>query len=731
MKVQWRGKDYTFNPMTLEAGQDKPRQSDVDANIYAFDTESVDLGDRYEPICFQMSSSTTGEVIQYLPENVRALHHFIDYFVKTYSWTEFDNHVAFMYGHNLMYDWLQLVKHYPDLLSMARTGVGLAEDYTISEGEYFVKLLKNGLFTGNAPHFTLRIGFSKREYVDLKFRDTFSFFPSALAKLAKTLNFADRKMERAEDLGKRDFRKEGMSEDKKYFEEYSKLDARITRLVGEQIRTLHHTAGMQRLRVSAPGFAINYLMHSIPEGTKLLTGTKDVPTMQLILDTYAGGRTGGVYHGKVDNISVLDFHSSYPASMVSLPSFLPTMDYIKHPSPETIETEELLEIINECHCFMRVSGEETDAKYPAIITSKNNKLTPIFGAFENQATTGVEICVGLKSGTLKLHKVHELVMLVEMEPPAILPFKEFALSAYTRKSTAAKDSPEYTSAKLVLNSAYGKLIESRTETFVADDVKSLVFPFIDGMETEFGKMYYSEYITAQGESKDFNKYYPELVEKVLNQFPEEDSFTYGTFGKLSLTELVYGRYAIPAAASLITATSRARLLSVMKITDALYWDTDSVFIRDYKSENINDLLKTATAWIPEFVLPLSVGDELGELDCELDKASGYLAGTKRYYLSNEAGKVKRAVHGIPTAPFHEAAQMIEKLATGSNNIYTGRARPTGVKETKDKNIIGRFSAKEYESQFRLDDRLDWEETPGGWIGNYKNVSRETLKEEKK
>lgn len=739
MKVQWRGKTYEFNPLTLEGGQDRPRQSDIDSSIYAFDTESVDLGDRYEPMCFQISS-TGGECIQYIPPNGRALHQFIEFFVRNYSWKEFENRTAFMYGHNLKYDWLQLIKHYPDLLSMARTGVGLAEDYEIYRGEYSVTLLKNALFAGNAPHFTLRLAMSKREYVDLKFRDTFSFFPSSLDKLAKTLKLSTQKMKRQNDIGKRDYRDEPDSEDKREFEIYSKTDALVTRLVGEQIRTLHQTAGMRRIRVSAPGFAINYLYHNIPEGTKIVSGVKDTSIMQLVLDTYAGGRTGGIYHGKVENLSVLDFHSSYPASMVSLPSFSPTMEYVRHPSPETMTQEELVEIMGECHCFMRVSGEETDFKYPAIVQARNNKLTPIAGKFENIATTGVEAYVGIKSGTLSITKVHDLIMLIEMEVPDILPFKEFAESAYQRKDEAEKDSSEYTSAKLVLNSGYGKLIESRTEVFVDDDVCSLVLPYIEGMETDFGRMYYSEYITALGESKDFVKYYPTLVEKVLNMFPEQDTFCYGTFGKLSLVELVYGRYVIPAAASLITATSRARLLVGKKSLSALYWDTDSLFIRNYNPNTVSEILTRAADWLPEFVLPVMVSDRLGGLDCELFNASGYLAGTKRYYLENDIRKncmdttacegcahnknktckVKKAVHGIPTAPYDQAMQMIEKLATGSNNRYMGKARPIGVKETKDKNEIGRFKAKEYESQFRLDDRLEWVVIDGGWEGVYKD-----------
>lgn len=742
MVIKWRQKEFTFKPRVLEAGKDKSRQSDISSNIYGFDTESVSLKDRYEPQCFQISNSVSGESLTYIPPYANGLNEFLKYFVKYFSFMEFENKTAFMFGHNLMYDWLQLIKYYPDLISMARTGIGLPHDYEFYRKEFYVILKRNALFTGNAPHFTLKIGISSREYVNLKFRDTFSFFPTSLARLSKQLNLDDEKMERQLDLGKRDFRIEENSEDKTYFEKYAKKDSLVTRLVAETIRDLHTNASMQRLRVSAPGFAINYLFHTIPEGTKIKTGVKDEKIMQLILDTYSGGRTGGVFHGKVENISVLDFHSSYPCSMTTLPSFLETMDYISYPDPDKLTTEELLKICNEVHCFMRVSGYESDKKYPAIVTSRKNKLTPIYGNFENIATTGVEIMVGIKSGTLEIKQIHELVLLVEMESPELLPFKTFAESAYNRKRVSEQGSPEYNSAKLVLNSAYGKLIESRTETMIADDVKNIVLPYVEGMETEFGKSYYEEYIKTLNENseKTFDEVYPDLVENILKEFSEVKT---ATFGKLSLTKLEYGRYAIPAAATLITATSRARLLAVMKISEAKYWDTDSVFIDDFEESELTEKLKIASKWLPEFITSLTIGAELGELDCEIKNASGYLAGTKRYFLGtpeyykcldnkkcndkmrktcicSKQCKTKRAVHGIPTAPYNEAAEMIEKLATGVNNKYMGRERPKGVKEVKDVKEIGRFEAKEYESQFHLDDRLTWIETINGWEGSVKD-----------
>jgi hypothetical protein len=738
MKLNWRGKEYEFINRTLTASKDKTgagAKVTIDKNIYAFDTESVALPDRYEPICYQVADPRNESYLKYIPPKAKALELFLDDFIRRYSWIELDTHYAFMYAHNLLYDWNQLIKHYPDLLAMSRTGIGFKEDYKIYEtDEYSVILRKGGLFTGTAPHFTIQVKFSKREWFDLMFRDTFSFFPVSLGKLTKQLGLVE-KLERQEGLGKIDFRDLPDNDPAKiYFEKYANIDAIGTRMTAEKIRELHEHAGMQRIRVSAPGYAINKLYTGIPEGTKIVAGSDDPTIMQLIIDSYAGGRTGGIYHGKIDNLTVVDFHSSYPASMTTLPSFSPTMEYIRHPEPETITLDELNEMLDECHLFIKIDGEETDALYPCLLKSVKGKLVPVYGKFQDITTTGVELAVGLRSGTLKIGKIKELVLLVEMEEPEILPFKVFAEDSYTRKATSEKDSPDYLSSKLELNSSYGKLIESRTETPVDDNVGDIILPYIEGAETDFGHIYYEEYVNTLREDseKTFEEIYPDLMESIIEQFGEDD-LKYANFKKLSLTKLEYGRYVLPAGASLITGTSRARLVAGAKATKAKYWDTDSLFIYKFDKDRLKPELDRASEWLPKFVQPLTIGDGLGEFGIEIENASGYLAGTKRYYLQafnkdgspqlDKEGKpiIKEALHGIPTAPYNIAGDMIKALATGSNFKYEGRQRPKGVKETKDANEIGRFFSRKYESQFHLDDRLNWTKTDAGYIGTVKTI----------
>jgi len=720
MQILWRGDEYEFEPLILRGGKDKPsRFSNIDAPIFGADTESVQLADRYEPQCFTFSDPDGNDDLKYIQSNAFALEPFMQHVVGRWGMRLLDKgeRHSFLFFHNLEYDWLQLIKNNPKLLEMVRIGVGLSTDYPLFRiGGFRLVLKKNALFVGSAPHFTIRIMMGD-DYFDLHVRDTFSFFPSSLARVAKDLKLDVGKMDRQEDLGMIDYRDvPDRDEGKRYFEEYAKLDSRITRLAGERIRSLHRHAGMEKIRASAPGFAISLVYHGMTEEQAIVSGTRDESIMQLIFDTYRGGRTGGIYHGRVENISVLDFHSSYPASMLSLPSFGPDMAYIPL---DDLSIENVLSILDETgNVFLRVSGREDDPHYPSLITTHNGKLTPIFGDFENIATTGVELLVGIRSGTLHISHIHECVVLLDMDEEPFLPFATFARHYYERKAMSEKGSTEYASAKLALNSAYGKLIESRNQTMVGAAVHDVTFPYLDTMEKDFGNYYYQKYLDAIDQGITLHDAYDAIMEELCNNFPEDvrEQFTRKHFGDFSISGRIYGRNVVPAAASLITATSRARLCAGMKALRALYWDTDSLFVADMDEAEMNQRLQDATKWLPKNVPPLRIGDELGDLECEIKNASGFLAGTKRYYL--KAGdKVKAAVHGIPALSRDEYPNVIEYLATGRDFVYESKPKPMKAKESKSVSDIGSFQSKRYRSAFHLDPRLQWDELSNGWAGS--------------
>lgn len=775
MNINWRDMEYEFIPRTIEGGQDKRHHTNtIDAPIMGADTESVDDGEVYEPQCFQVATDWGDELI-YLPKRSVAIMEFMDYLmmfednILACTSQDFDsgkvysNRHCLMYFHNLEYDWLQLIKHHELLLEMAKIGVGPEtprELFTINNRK--IILQPSALFVGNAPHFTLRIQKNKSHWFQIHFRDTWSYFPTSLEKMMKDLKLDVNKKERDAELGRIDFRDFAKKDPRRIeFEDYSIIDARGTKLAGEKIRELHKSEGMRKIRVSGPSFAIASLYHGMEEGQQIVSGTSDTKMMQLIFDTYRGGRTGGIYHGKAEHVSVYDFHSSYPASMVSLPSFSEQTAYVW---VEDLSLDNVLSIIKEVpSCFLRVSGIEHDANYPGLITIKDKKLTPIYGEFKNIATTGVELCVAIGSGTLELTEVHEMVAVFDMEPTP-LPFKEFAEKGYADKEEAAKGTADYLKAKLKLNSAYGKLIESQHSVMIGARDGSVILPYPEGQEKEFTNYYYEKYLEIFERGESFFDEYENVIQEVFenmkmvyaetnpnSDFSKEwETWNRERFSSLSISGKVYGFYVVPAAASLITATSRARLCAGMKALDALYWDTDSLFIQNKTPQQVKDALLHTGAWLPSGVTPLTIGDGLGALDCEMSEGSGYLAGTKRYYLESclcgKCGKrnetahcpeckydnVKKAIHGIPALSYQKTESVIHALALGGEEIrdekgklkgtgirYESKPKPLKSKEAPNPDRIGSFAAKEYAPLFHLDERLEWTEVDGGWTGNVK------------
>ena len=719
MTLKWRNAKYTFIPRVFIAKPDSGKTADVLAPFFAMDTETVvDKNGRCEAICFQVSNGQSGaEWLEYLSTRTSALEPFLESFVAHYMDILTTNKIAFVFCHNLLFDWGMLCKDRADLMVILRTGSGIDQPITLYETAGHTAILKKGgLFQGTAPYWEIEIRFSKKSKCILKFRDTYSYFPASLESLGKTLNLTEIKLKRPEEIGSLDYRMLHPQDSRRIaFEEYAKRDPLVTVLVAENIRKLHLQTGIAKIRVSAPSYAIAYLLHTTKRGTEFHQGVEDESIMQLIADCYSGGRTGGILHGRVNDLSVYDIHSSYPASMLTLPSFSGSTEYIRiNPRSHEYSKDDLIELMNTNHCFARVSGYENNNRHPALIQNIRGTLTPVRGQFHGIPTTGVELMTGIKSGSITEWEISEMVVLVEMESEMLLPFKEFAQSAYVRKVNAEKGSPEYTSAKLSLNSSYGKLIESRSPVHIASDDEGVMLPVDNREPLKWAGFYFSDYVAAQTEKAGCNYYdyikdsIPELVAIIPESYLE-----WHCLGALNLQKLDYGRYAIPAAAALITATSRARLCVAMRALNAVYWDTDSIFLIDHSMDKA-DRLKVESNTLPSFIQPVRIGDALGDMGVEIEGAHGYLAGTKRYWLT-DGKETKSAIHGMSGLKWDDRESALCLLATGSGLTYESKPRPLTPKSaTADS--LGRFESHIISPQFHLDKRLEWQYINGAYHG---------------
>ena len=761
MLIDWRGKEYNYNPGVLRYHEDA--RHELDMPICGLDTESTRRGgtgvpkqddklkdDIYECQCITWATPT-GKGIRWIEPGECALLAAVYEISKEFQ--NFNDHKRtwFVYVHNLGYDAPQLFKGRPDLMTFARTGAYDNAKLTKTAGaprkkgrykaEYYIDRIGNrdcflrnrALFTGTAPHFTIRCYRNRKDYTDIKFIDSGSYFRGTLAGIAKDLKLPILKRERQDDIGLKDYRNISDGDAlKKDFEEYAIDDADIVRMIGTQIVDLHREAGFGRIRSSSPGFAHAFFTKQLAElKTVVYSGSLKPNDMRLILDSYGGGRTGGFVHGPVTNLTVVDFASSYPASMTSLPSFGPKMKYRRLKGKE-LNWPFVWQWLKDCpSAFLRVDGVETDEKVPSLIALHEGKLTPVFGAFTGIATTGPEIYGGVMSGTLTITKVHECLLCFDSEiTPS--PFKKFAMDAYERKKNSPKGSVSYILAKLLLNAAYGKWIQSTKPQLIGTDAEDFICLFPDdGHESDYAKLYLETYATAQYEEEDPIAALTELKEDIL-----AEALRAGVpmakpkpLHKMDTAKKEFAPSAIPPAAALVTAISRARLRALIKCTGAVYWDTDSAFILDKTKEEIEACFVEGSKWIAPGLIPLRWGNELGEIDLELENGIGWLAGTKRYHLlgNDEKGpKLKQAIHGIVNMyspkvkskiKSRYAEAVIRGLATGDNLRYRTKGAPLKAKGTIDEHV-GRFKSHSVAPNFKLDERQLWERTADGlaWEG---------------
>jgi hypothetical protein len=381
-----------------------------------------------------------------------------------------------------------------------------------------------------------------------------------------------------------------------------------------------------------------------------------------------------------------------------------------------------------------VDGVETDSKYPALLTLQDGKLTPVYGTFSGIATTGAEIFGGVSSGSLTITNVTECVICMDSEANVSSPFAVFATKSYERKKQSEKGSIPYILAKLLLNSCYGKFIQSSKPQLLGSDCDEFICQYPAGDEANYAKLYLDEYAKALAEGEDPLDALEDLRDLIVSETIAAGlKLEMKPYNRMSTNKQEFAPSAIPAAAALITAFSRARLRALIKCTGAVYWDTDSAFIAGKTEAEIGECFKVGNAWIAPGLVPLEWGNELGQLDLEIDGAKGWLAGTKRYYLygADDKGKqkLKSATHGIVNihspyssdkikARYSEVA--IRNLATGRDVRYRTKAAPLKAKGTKNADV-GWFESRRVAPSFKLDERQHWTKADDGthWLGHMK------------
>lgn len=291
--------------------------------------------------------------------------------------------------------------------------------------------------------------------------DTSAYFKTSVAKLGQIFCPDLPKLVPPKDIGKRFF----TAKDKRHVE-YAIRDSVITEIVGQRIIDMHEKYGIP-LSVSAPHMASRIFRRKFLQETILLPTTGAVYAS---LHAYHGGKNNfPVPKGFYTNVFCVDIKSAYPFAMSFLPSFSRRELYYRFNSGSRIP-----DIVPSFGVY-KVSGVAKETKYPIIY---NAAFKAIFGEVTDTWITGFELNQALRTKLFTMTKCEGYYYDAEQDKTPS-PFAAYVDHFYVQKETA-KDKGERDFYKLLLNSLYGKFVETRNVHTLLN-----VRYDVDSNETEF------------------------------------------------------------------------------------------------------------------------------------------------------------------------------------------------------------------------------------------------------
>lgn len=362
-----------------------------------------------------------------------------------------------LYGHNLKFDLLSMF--YPvkrELVRKRGEFEWIHRDWHI-EGIYGTPTFCR-LRSGDAQVFII---------------DGYSWFRTSLARAAELICPELPKLEMPEGLGTKKFKP---SDDK--FVAYAMRDAEVSYHVGRAIDDMHLEFDLRQsvsvADMASRIFTQHYISDSHPihnTGPRIIEGA---------VKSYHGGKNNVVsgacpaWHSHVD---AWDLSSAYPHAMTQLPAFSkPNLFAASRVFGKT--TRKFPE-----HGIYCISGSVPECDWPVIF---DHSFNPISGSFENIWVTGYELNEARRSDEIRLSKVFGHVYDSDRDPVTETAFQRYVEDFYRLKSEATDEVRRYL-YKVLLNSLYGKFIQSRE---VEDDAGSihwkhgpLYHPFIASLIT--------------------------------------------------------------------------------------------------------------------------------------------------------------------------------------------------------------------------------------------------------
>lgn len=442
---------------------------------------------------------------------------------------------------------------------------------------------------------------------------------------------------------------------------------------------------------------------------------------ELAAASYYGGRAFAPRPGRHEGLASRDIKSAYPTAMCLLPDPVTTTCRKVDPSPHF----SLAEWRGRWGSLV-ISGECTDDIYPAFRVHHDNRLRYVYGRFKEMVVTIPEICIGVARGVLKNLSIHGGVWLDGSCESSFL--RRYVLEFFRLKEASPKGSPMNELAKLLINSAYGKLIEVQ-----AKDVVAL------GDSSEVRVPDYSNHVHAKGiiaslvrvaaatlegapcagEHLFFGKRllrgdrarrYDEKVSGGTNPLEAYVSIATRAFGPrytdVPIKAIVRharsykaGPFFMPSYASQITGFVSAQLGLMGACLEAYCGDTDSVAYPKTPDEParlgryhqlMGDAGYLSAREGGESVEGTTLGQWCLEMNCSTES---YIVRPKRYshaYLENGKTSYKQAHHGMSrfTTPEAERASKDATLSKPDRATEAARFRNVGLHEAMRRQLEG-------------------------------------------
>ena len=294
-----------------------------------------------------------------------------------------------------------------------------------------------------------RIMFDKNK--KLFIYDSMAFIKGSLDNITKSLNLKVKKLERPKGLGEKKLKT------KKFFD-YIKTDAIAEYYLASWIIEQHRKYNI-RICVSISQFASRVFRHYfLYKWERIKYPPKEVVEGSIL--SYHGGKNGFYLDSPtiVKNCVEIDINSAYPYAMTKLPNFV-SGRYVK-----------VNKLVDKYEGIYKISGRLKDCKYKIIF---DHNFKEIVGDFKDIWTTSYELKEAIRSKEIEIKKIEGYVWVEgkASHNPLRNPLKEFVENFWIKKESA-KTYEEKIMNKLILNSLYGKFIQTtriETDYLLTDD----------------------------------------------------------------------------------------------------------------------------------------------------------------------------------------------------------------------------------------------------------------------